>query len=64
MRQLQRSDGSLNHPGCLLVIQEAMTGAPKARYLWEQHCEKDLAKLGWAVLENEPSAYYIDNEPH
>jgi hypothetical protein len=45
-------------------MQKAMAGAPNASYLWEQHCEKDLVKLGWTVLENEPSAYYIDNGPH
>jgi hypothetical protein len=64
MRQLPRSDGSLKHPFCVLVMQKAMTGAPNAGYLWEQHCEKDLVKLGWTVLENEPSAYYINNGPH
>jgi hypothetical protein len=45
-------------------MQKAMTGAPNAGYLWEQHCEVDLVKLEWTVLENEPSAYYIDNRPH
>jgi hypothetical protein len=64
MRQLPHSDGSLKHPGCVLVMQRAMTGAPNAGYLWEQHCEKDLVKLGWTVLKNEPSAYYINNGPH
>jgi Reverse transcriptase (RNA-dependent DNA polymerase) len=64
MRQLPRSDGSFKHPGCVLVLQKAMTGAPNAGYLWKQHREKDLVKLGWTVLENEPSAYYINNEPH
>jgi hypothetical protein len=63
-QQLSRSDGSLKHPGCVLVMQKAMIGAPNAGYLWEQHCEKDLVKLGWSVLENEPSAYYINNGPH
>jgi hypothetical protein len=38
MRQLQRSDGSLKHPGCILVMK-AKTGAPSSGYLWEQHCE-------------------------
>jgi hypothetical protein len=52
MRQLPRSDGSLKHPGRFLVMQKAMTGAPNAGYLWEQHCEKDLVQLGWTVLEN------------
>jgi hypothetical protein len=64
MRQLPRSDGSLKHPECVLVMQKAMTGTPNAGYLWEQNCEKDLVKLGWTVLENEPSAYYINNGPH
>jgi hypothetical protein len=40
-------------------MQKAMTGAPNVGYLSEQHCENDLVKLGWTVLENEPSAYYI-----
>jgi Reverse transcriptase (RNA-dependent DNA polymerase) len=61
MRQLPRSDGSLQHPGCVLVMQKAMIGAPNAGYLWEQHCEMNLVKLGWTGLENEPSAYYINN---
>jgi Reverse transcriptase (RNA-dependent DNA polymerase) len=64
MRQLPRSDGSLKHPGCVLVMQKAMTGAPNAGYLWKQQCEKDLVKIGWTVLENEPSAYCIINGPH
>jgi hypothetical protein len=45
-------------------MQQAMTGASNAGYLWEQHCEKDHVKLGWTVLENEPSAYYIYNGSH
>jgi hypothetical protein len=28
------------------------------------HREKDLVKRQWTVLENEPSANYIDNGPH
>jgi hypothetical protein len=59
-----RSDDSLKQPGCVLVMQKAMTGPPNAGYIWEQHCEKDLVKLGWTVLESDPSAYYIDNGPH
>jgi hypothetical protein len=46
MRQLPRSDGSLKHPGCVLVMQKSMIAAPNAGYLWEQHCEKDLANFG------------------
>jgi hypothetical protein len=64
MRQLSRSDGSPKHPVCVLAILKAMTGAPNAGYLWEQHCEKDLVKLRCTVLENEPSAYYISNGPY
>jgi hypothetical protein len=60
----KKSDGSLKHPGCVLVMQKAMKGAPNAGYLWEKHCEKDLVQLGWTVLAHEPSAYHIDNGPH
>jgi hypothetical protein len=56
MRQIQRSDGSLKHPGYVLLMTNAMTGAPNAGHLWEQYCEKDFVKLGWTVLENDPSA--------
>jgi hypothetical protein len=30
MWQLPRSDGSLKHPVCVLVMQKAITGAPNA----------------------------------
>jgi hypothetical protein len=33
-------------PGMRPCHAESMTGAPNAGYLWEQHCEKDLVKLG------------------
>jgi hypothetical protein len=46
MRQLPRSDGSLKHPGYVLVMQKEMTDAPNAGYSWGDHCEKDLVKFG------------------
>jgi Reverse transcriptase (RNA-dependent DNA polymerase) len=59
MLQPPRSNGQLKHPGKVCVMQRAMTGAPNAGHLWERKCEEDLARLGWTVLDAEPSAYYI-----
>jgi hypothetical protein len=46
MRQLPRSDGSIKHPGCVLVMQKVMTGARTPATYGNNIVKRILSNLG------------------